>query len=140
MSQKYEYAGFWIRLAASILDSILLMLILLPIGLLVAPDTYDWTNTSYSWFDVFYQIFWAVFVIMCWIKFAGTPAKRLLKLKVLDAQTGQHLGLGQSVIRYIGYIPSTLVLFLGFFWIGWDAKKQGWHDKMAKSVVVKEID
>ncbi|WP_171497607.1 RDD family protein, partial [Acinetobacter ursingii] len=36
-------------------------------------------------------------------------------------------------------IPSTLVFMLGFIWIAFDSKKQGWHDKMAKTVVVKEL-
>ena len=44
----------------------------------------------------------------------------------------------QSIIRYIGYIPSILVFGIGLF--GWHLTlKQGWHDKMAKSVVVREL-
>ncbi|MFW2124742.1 RDD family protein, partial [Acinetobacter ursingii] len=46
---------------------------------------------------------------------------------------------GQGIIRYIGYIPATLVLFIGLIWVAFDSKKQGWHDKMAKTVVVREL-
>ncbi len=45
----------------------------------------------------------------------------------------------QSIIRYIGYIPSILVFCIGLFWVAFDPKKQGWHDKMAKTVVVREL-
>jgi uncharacterized RDD family membrane protein YckC len=71
--------------------------------------------------------------------FAGTPGKRLMRLKVLDGKTGNKLTVMQSIIRYIGYIPSILVFGIGLFWVAFDAKKQGWHDKMAKSVVVREL-
>jgi len=54
-------------------------------------------------------------------------------------KTGNKLTVMQSIIRYIGYIPSILVFGIGLFWVAFDAKKQGWHDKMAKSVVVREL-
>lgn len=79
-------------------------------------------------------------MVFCWVKFAGTPGKRLLKLKVLDEATGNQLTLGQAILRYIGYIPSAIVFGLGYLWVIWDGKKQGWHDKIAKTVVVKEIN
>lgn len=143
MSERYEYAGFWLRFAAMIVDTIILMLIFIPIGIilgLMMPEMFiDYGTTRYIWLDWSIQVIGIVFVIFCWMKFAGTPGKRLLKLKVLDAETGSHLTLGQAIIRYIGYIPSTLILCLGFFWVIWDKKKQGWHDKLAKTVVVREL-
>ena len=139
MSGQYQYAGFWIRLAAVIIDTIILMIIFTPIGFLFASEadmqnSFAWTTT-----DWIMQAIGIIFIVFCWVKFAGTPGKRLLKLKVLDEATGNNLSIGQAILRYIGYIPSTLVLFLGYFWIIWDGKKQGWHDKIAKSVVVKEV-
>ncbi len=80
-----------------------------------------------------------LYSILFWLYFAGTPGKRLMRLKVLDEKTGNKLTVMQSIIRYIGYIPSILVFGIGLFWVAFDAKKQGWHDKMAKSVVVREL-
>jgi uncharacterized RDD family membrane protein YckC len=77
--------------------------------------------------------------VFCWVKFAGTPGKRLLRLKVLDERTGENITVGQGIIRYIGYFPAILVLFIGLIWVAFDSKKQGWHDKMAKTVVVREL-
>ncbi|ENW96191.1 RDD family protein [Acinetobacter sp. NIPH 298] len=140
MSDKYEYAGFWIRLGAAILDTIIILAVLFPLMMLLSPSVTDnLTSTSWSWTDWIGQILSAVFYIFCWVKFAGTPGKRLLRLKVLDEQTGNHVSVLQGIIRYIGYIPATLVLFIGLIWIAFDRKKQGWHDKMAKTVVVKEL-
>jgi uncharacterized RDD family membrane protein YckC len=42
-----------------------------------------------------------------------------------------------ALVRCLFSFLSGLVLFLGFFWIGWDHEKQGWHDKIAGTVVVK---
>lgn len=138
MSHKYEYAGFWIRLGASIIDNIIIMVALVPIGMLMGWNTmYSSEMTSTA--DWLWQILMAAFCVFCWVKFAGTPGKRLLRLKVLDERTGENVTVGQGVIRYIGYFPAILVLFIGLIWVAFDPKKQGWHDKMAKTVVVREL-
>jgi uncharacterized RDD family membrane protein YckC len=46
--------------------------------------------------------------------------------------------LGQSLVRYFGYFASCIPLFAGFIWIAFDRRKQGWHDKMANTVVVRQ--
>lgn len=138
MSHKYEYAGFWIRLGASIIDNIIIMVALVPIGMLMGWNSmYSSEMTSTA--DWLWQILMAAFCVFCWVKFAGTPGKRLLRLKVLDERTGKNVTVGQGIIRYIGYFPAILVLFIGLIWVAFDPKKQGWHDKMAKTVVVREL-
>ncbi|MCH7312550.1 RDD family protein [Acinetobacter sp. ANC 4805] len=138
MSHKYEYAGFWIRLGASIIDNIIIMVALVPIGMLMGWNSmYSSEMTSTA--DWLWQILIAAFCVFCWVKFAGTPGKRLLRLKVLDERTGENVTVGQGIIRYIGYFPAVLVLFIGLIWVAFDPKKQGWHDKMAKTVVVREL-
>ena len=138
MSHKYEYAGFWVRLGASIIDNIIIMVALVPIGMLMGWNSmYSSEMTSTA--DWLWQILMAAFCVFCWVKFAGTPGKRLLRLKVLDERTGENVTVGQGIIRYIGYFPAILVLFIGLIWVAFDPKKQGWHDKMAKTVVVREL-
>ena len=138
MSHKYEYAGFWIRLGASIIDNLIIMVALVPIGMLMGWNSmYSSEVTSTA--DWLWQILMAAFCVFCWVKFAGTPGKRLLRLKVLDERTGENVTVGQGIIRYIGYFPAVLVLFIGLIWVAFDPKKQGWHDKMAKTVVVREL-
>ncbi|ENU27383.1 RDD family protein [Acinetobacter modestus] len=138
MSHKYEYAGFWIRFAASIIDNIIIFVALIPIAMLLGWES-TYSSRLSSGIDWLWQILFAVFFVFCWVKFAGTPGKRLLRLKVLDERTGENITVGQGIIRYIGYFPAILVLFIGLIWVAFDSKKQGWHDKMAKTVVVREL-
>lgn len=137
---EYTYAGFWIRVVASIIDTVIVSLVIFPITYVLSimglASLTGETLTAWDFISLLLQV---GFVVFCWLKFAGTPGKRLLKLKVLDEQTGEHLTAGQAIIRYLGYIPSMLIFCLGLIWVGFDKKKQGWHDKMAKTVVVKEL-
>jgi uncharacterized RDD family membrane protein YckC len=60
-----------------------------------------------------------------------------LSIRVLDAESGATLTTGQSVGRYLAYFVSVIPFGLGLFWVGFDKRKQGWHDKLAHSVVVR---
>jgi uncharacterized RDD family membrane protein YckC len=61
----------------------------------------------------------------------------LLSLRVVDAKTGGSLSVGQSIARYLGYFVSVIPFCLGLIWVAFDSKKQGWHDKIAGTVVVR---
>ena len=78
-----------------------------------------------------------VATIWFWLRYKATPGKMAYSLEVVDAATGNPLSLGQAITRYLAYIPSALVLGIGFIWVAFDPKKQGWHDKIAKTVVIK---
>jgi uncharacterized RDD family membrane protein YckC len=139
---KVEYAGFWIRLGASLIDTALIMVITVP--LLVS--IYGWEyfdpelNSSLIAGPADFLITWVlplVAVIWFWRTRQATPGKIALSLRVVDADSGQTLSTGQSVGRYFAYLVSTIPLCLGFVWIAFDPRKQGWHDKLAHSVVVR---
>ncbi len=66
-----------------------------------------------------------------------TLAMRLFSLRVADANTGQPIGMGRAGLRYVGYIISVLVCYIGLIWAAFDARKQGWHDKIANTVVLQ---
>ena len=72
-----------------------------------------------------------------WSAFSATPGKMLLGQQIVHAQTGEPLGIGACIIRYVGTIISAIPLCLGYLWIIWDAEKQGWHDKLANTRVVR---
>ena len=136
-----EYAGFWIRVGASIIDSILLMMITYPILYAV----YGWVGLDYGvamrttgFVDILLTwILPVVAVIWFWTAKQATPGKMLLSLRVVDAKTGSSLSVGQSLVRYVGYFVSAIPFCLGLIWVGFDSKKQGWHDKIAGTVVVR---
>lgn len=140
MMNNLEYAGFWIRVSASLIDTVILLLITTPLLFMIYGDTY-WDSQSFilgSWDFVISYIFPAIAVIVFWAYKSATPGKMALKLTILDAKTGQKPSTQQFIIRYLGYFVSTIPLFLGLIWVGIDKRKQGWHDKMAGTVVVKD--
>ena len=67
---------------------------------------------------------------------ASDPGEMAIKARIVDAKTGEKPTTKQWILRYIGYFVSAIPLGLGYFWIAFDKRKQGWHDKMAGTVVV----
>lgn len=64
-----------------------------------------------------------------------TPGKKILSLQVVSTN-GTAISFGTAFLRSAGYLLSSAVFCLGYIWIGFDKKKQGWHDKIAGTVVV----
>ncbi|WP_298137610.1 RDD family protein [Acidiferrobacter sp.] len=135
------YAGFWRRMAADLVDNIML----LPILSALAPTRWPAHPTLVALAqamaaDPFRQflglIFSVAYSVVFWVKFLGTPGKLLLSCHLVDAHTLGPLSVGQSLLRNLGYLVSYATLGLGFLWIAWDPRKQGFHDKIAGSVVL----
>ena len=139
-----RFAGFWIRVAAYVIDYVLVYAVVYGINVAVKPisceDAGDGTcvpgTTSIS------ATFWVITIglpfLYFWLTwaFGGTIGQRVLKLRVVGADNGQPIGLLRSFLRYIGYIVSAAVVFIGLIWVAFDARKQGWHDKIASSLVI----
>ncbi len=139
-AEDYEYAGFGIRLIASLIDSLLLALITLPAMSFAYSSYWETDQFVLGPLDIIINyIFPFIVIILFWIYKGATPGKMALKLTIVDEKTGEKPTVGQSIGRYFAYILATIPLFLGFFWIIWDNKKQGWHDKLAKTVVIRKI-
>lgn len=79
----------------------------------------------------------AVVVIAFWTAKHATPGKMVIGATIVDAKTGESPSFKQHVIRYLGYFVSTIPFCLGLIWVGLDKRKQGWHDKLAGTVVVR---
>jgi uncharacterized RDD family membrane protein YckC len=140
-TQAIQYVGFWARFAAYFIDSILLMLIVYPLLFVVfGIGAIDGSSPEL----VFSGLYWlialglplALFLTFWFIK-SSTPGKMLFSATIVDAKTGGKPSKGQLIGRYFAYILSFLPLALGFFWMGWDKRKQGWHDKLSGTIVVK---
>ena len=145
LQEPSQYAGFWIHTGACIIDSFILLIIML--FLLFWFYQGDWDlildtgrseQLSVLWFDVTINyILPFILTLLVWHIWSASPGKILLGLKIVDATTGDKIKPLQSLIRYLGYFPSSLVFGLGLIWVAFDQKKQGWHDKMANTVVNK---
>ena len=134
------YAGFWLRALASLLDTIWVLLLTLSLGWMVYGSVYFTSEQLIQGYGDFIISYILPFVITItfWIYKSATPGKMIFGMKIVDAETLDPISKGRLVLRYLGYYLSMLVLFLGFLWVGWDKRKQGWHDKIARTVVIKE--
>ena len=135
------YAGFWLRLSATVIDLIILFfLITLPVSMIYGADQYL-NNTAYTYMGVWHFIIEFVFplilTIWLWLRFSATLGKMILKLKIVDIKTSGPISFRQAIIRYIGYLPSFYCLLLGILWVAFDNRKQGWHDKLASTAVIR---
>jgi uncharacterized RDD family membrane protein YckC len=72
-----------------------------------------------------------------WVKRGGTPGKTVLGLRVVTAGGGRPTT-AQSLVRYFGYLLSTLGFGLGYLWMLWDDDGRCWHDLMSGTRVIRE--
>jgi uncharacterized RDD family membrane protein YckC len=143
------YAGFWLRAAAYLLDSIVLSF---PVGIFILrplmeragiPPDNPWvlfTGTSrqiiainllgtlVSW------LYWALLESSRW---QGTVGKKMLGLQVTDL-AGRRISFARATGRYFGKVISALLLFVGFAMAGFTEKKQALHDMFASCLVLKK--
>lgn len=135
---QVEYAGFWVRVGATIIDTLLVMAVTLPP--LISLYGWQYLNSKGIAGPADLLISWvlpAVAVVWFWTKRQATPGKMVLSLRVVDAASGQALSLPQSIGRYLAYFVSVMPLGLGLIWVAFDRRKQAWHDKLARTVVVR---
>ena len=131
-----EYVGFWLRVGAALVDTLVMlaaaMLLIVVFGgdMDLGPDQ-GLVSLLANWIAPF------VLTVLFWKFRQATPGKMLWGARIVDARTGLPPSTGQMVGRYLGYFVSTLGLGLGFVWVAFDARKQGWHDKLAGTVVVR---
>jgi len=134
-----EYAGFWVRSGAAIIDTLLICIIVFPILTAVYGSAY-WSGEQLIQGPVDFLVSWvapAIAVVVFWIARQATPGKMAIGARIVDAKTGEKPTSRQLVVRYLGYYVAMLPLFLGIFWVAFDPRKQGWHDKLAGTVVVR---
>ena len=144
MIDMEHYAGFWRRVLASFIDTLLFALLAGIVHYLffgnenieVIPSGPGYQVNGFG--DWVEQGVMILITIVMWTRFLGTPGKLILGCHVVDAKTRKAMTTGQAVLRYVSYIVSTIPLGLGFLWIAWDKKKQGFHDKIAGTVVIVE--
>ncbi|GAA4876415.1 RDD family protein [Ferrimonas pelagia] len=129
-----NYGGFWLRFLAGFIDTLLIMMVLIPAFSLFFGAEFQLLGRAGP---ILSYLLPAIAIIILWIQRSTTPGKAILRLKIVDATTGGKPTAKQMMVRYLGYYAATLPLFIGMLWMGWDPKKQGWHDKMAGTLVVR---
>ena len=138
MDEPLEYVGFWARVLAALIDSILIAIATAPLLYSVYGPGYwnseDWIQGG--WDFLLSWVFPVAAVILFWTYKSATPGKMAISAVIVDARTGGRPSIGQWIGRYLAYIIAFVPLGLGVLWVAFDRRKQGWHDKLAKTVVV----
>lgn len=134
------YVGFWARVLATIIDSIIIVAITYPALYAIYGKSYFMESSFIAGAADFLlsYVFPAIAVILFWVYRSATPGKMAVGAVIVDAKTGGAPSKGRLIGRYFAYYLSTIAFFLGFLWVAWDERKQGWHDKLAGTVVVKK--
>lgn len=142
---QLPYAGFWIRLAAYLIDGVLLAGFRLVLGIVLSvvavflnpnavADAQSSSVTLLS--NVVGLLITFGYFAGFWTLNGATYGQKWLGLRVLDANTLQPPRPGQAALRWIGLELSILLLCIGVIWVAFDGRKQGWMDKMAGTIVV----
>jgi uncharacterized RDD family membrane protein YckC len=131
------YVGFWQRLLAFLIDAMVVFALYGPIVIMVFGTDYFELEVPRYW-DLATGLVIVLATLLFWRYQGATPGKIAIAAKIVDAETGNAPSTGRLVIRLLGYIVSALPLYLGFVWIAFDRRKQGWHDKIAGTVVIPD--
>ncbi len=158
MNSEVRYAGFFIRLVASFLDTLFLAL---PLGIVIyflsGGEWFDFAQyqqnmqlalagnthaldtqpqTSMKW-EFIFEMLVLIVTIIFWKQWGGTtPGKKLVGIKIVDAKTFGEISNKQAITRSLGYIPSTLLFGLGFFMVLFRKDKRSLHDFLADTFVI----
>ena len=132
-----RYGGFWIRVVAYIIDFIILGIVGGIIDAVLRVNPSDPNNGSNSLGSLINLVIDIAYFAGLWTYMGATLGQRVFKLRVVDANTGQPIGPGKALLRWLGLLVSFLVCFVGVIWVAFDARKQGWMDKIAGTVVVQ---
>jgi len=131
--QRMPYAGFWIRVGAALIDSIIVGVVNFAIAKAFIPG-YAFMETNWPATAVSLITGIAYYVVMESSEKQGTLGKMALNLKVGKAN-GERISFANALGRYFAKYISAMILFIGYMMVGWDDKKQGLHDKIANTYV-----
>src|SRR5436190_19809200 len=138
-ARRLRYVGFWKRLVAMSIDTLLLLVVIVPalVAIYGMQRLVESQDVFAGFWDFVLQVVLpAVAVILFWKYRGATPGKMAISARIVDAKTAGPPATGKLVLRYFAYLASTLPLLLGFLWIAFDGKKQAFHDKIAGTLVI----
>ena len=141
----WHYAGFWVRFLGFVMDAIVLGMVagaLVPAALPFAGQRAAMTDTqaallpAATWVALG-TLLSTVYFIGFWAWRGKTVGMMPFNMQVVRVSDGKKIGVARGLVRYVvGYI-SVIPWFLGLIWAAFDSRKQGWHDKIAGTVVIR---
>lgn len=147
LTSRPPLAGILLRFVAVLLDGLIPSLILLPLSLvgyvafLSMPAGLSETMLTITVFMLLLTcvglMCYSATVLALWA-YGLTPGMWMLGIQVIKRETGLPAGFWRMALRQIiGRTVASIICFLGFIWALFDANRQGWHDKIAKTLVIR---
>lgn len=139
--ERGQLGGFWLRVVAVLVDVVVALAAFVMLVLLVPPvvETVRWDPPV----EVLGGLVLGLLVlgallydVLMTAGIGGTLGKRAAGIEVRGTN-GHRIEVGRALGRSLARLLSIVPVALGLLWVGWDRRKQGWHDKLAKTVVVK---
>jgi uncharacterized RDD family membrane protein YckC len=137
---RFDYAGFWQRAVALLIDWLIVVVIAMPIIVVSFGADYFSLDPVRRSGDLVIAALVGALIVGFWRYCGATPGKLAVGIKIVDAATGGAPTTMRLVIRLLCYFVSALPFCLGFLWAAFDRRKQGWHDKIAGTVVIQETE
>jgi uncharacterized RDD family membrane protein YckC len=150
-ARQVGYGGFWIRFVAYLIDYFIVatpswILLSFSSGItgvnLFRPNNFSATDLSGGALLIILVtqlivLIWDVgYFVYLWSN-GGTVGMRLFKLHVVDAVTNRPIGIWRALLRYVGFVIAVIPCSIGLIWAAFDGYKQGWHDKIANTIVLQ---
>jgi uncharacterized RDD family membrane protein YckC len=139
-----SYAGFWIRVLAWIIDAIAIGILSSALGPFFGTGTI--VDFEGQQFAVDYGanavggLIGLVYFVGFWAWRGQTLGMMPFNLWVVRADDGTKPDIVRAFLRYVGLIIAFVVILIGVIWVAFDSRKQGWHDKIANTVVVRRAE
>ncbi|MDP9468195.1 MAG: RDD family protein [Chloroflexota bacterium] len=135
----FHYAGFWVRFLAILIDAIALGIftsVLLPFWgpQVTVTGTHVTVNAAANGISTLVGL---IYFVGLWSWRGQTLGMMPFNMQVVGVADGKKIDVVRGLLRYVGLIISIIPLFLGLIWVAFDARKQGWHDKIAGTVVIR---
>jgi uncharacterized RDD family membrane protein YckC len=140
---RYQYAGAGRRLGALLINLFLVAAFLGSVALVwitLSEKTPEWQSHLVGVWVGGTGLIAVLLKIVLDSELQGTPGLHLVDCRLVDARSGGAITLSQSVKRALGFLLAALPAGLGLAWMIWDKRRQGLHDKLAGTLVIREDD
>ncbi|MBP2001133.1 putative RDD family membrane protein YckC [Paenibacillus shirakamiensis] len=127
----WDYAGFWKRFMAYLIDSVIINLPFFLLFLITSDGSIE--NTSYKFSST--VIFFIYMILMESSSMQATLGKKIMGIQVVDLQ-GNRISIGRATVRRFSTILSGLLFSIGYMMAGWTRQKQALHDLIASTLVI----
>lgn len=136
-----QFAGFWIRVGAYFIDLVVMIIPVLLISFLfrsVTPAANEIEQAIVEFMDSILSliVWWIYFAVLHSSQWQASVGKKAVGLRVVD-EKGGRISFGRATGRYFAAFLSALILCIGYMMVGWTKKRQGLHDMIAGTYVIK---